>query len=383
MFTNRSFCRPKGLITQHNNQRHYAAALQVIAAVGLFLAPGAPDTQAAFELNFQPLTSGASYQSFGDNDETAAFSCNMSFQSDQNCRQDDQEIGRENNWADDSTPMYQRLFRSTAGDATNGKYYWHVIIGDYQNQANNPLNTTGFYQEYIIEANSGRRMDDSISTSLSASATWTSSNTAENIGGITVYDTGTNGGTTTSGQGNPTRVIMRQIVEDGETRSTFLKDEFDKKPLIVQTVVDYKITDPDTNVDNKFTIDMRALTYDSADNTGIYVENITNLSGGAEAANQGDYDTTDATYTPHFFNQEETTVSGGKFTWTAGSGQLGADGTYTYYSADGSLNPSGFQPTDRNYSGFCDPSQNVNWSGSGACKNPGGGGDGWGRFGWD
>lgn len=351
----------------------------ILGAVGLFMLPGSADLEAAFELNFKPLTSDATYQPWGNDDENGNFSCNeMSFQSNINCRYNEAGFSH-----DDNTPMYQRIFRSTAADETNGKYYWHVIIGDYYDQANNPTNTQGFYLEYIIEANSGQRMDDHIGTSLSASTNWYSSNTAEDAAGRYVYDDGTNGDFTTTGYANPTRVIMRQIMEDGETSSEFLKDSFSNKPMITQHVVDYKVTDPETNIDNEFTVDMRALGYDSADNTGVIVRNINILSGGIEAANQGDYDTTDATITPHFFNQEASVVTGGKFTWTAGSGNLGSVGTYTYYNADDTVNPNGFDPKHKNYGGFCDPSYNVNWSGSGACKNSGGSGWGWGRFGWD
>ncbi len=371
--------RYMGPNAENHKKRLGITLLQIVAAVSLFISSGIPDTNAEFALNFKPLTSGVTYQSWGDDDENGHFSCNeMSFQSNRNCKYDETDYAH-----DDNTPMYQRIFRSTTPGATNGKYYWHVIIGDYYDQGNNPTNTQGFYLEYIIEASSGNRFDDHIGTAASASTTWVSGNTGENIGGLEVYDSGTNGTYTSSGYANPKRVIMRQIMEDGETRSTFLKDSFENKPFISQTVVDYKVTDPSTNVDNEFTLDMRMIDYDTYDNTGVIMNNITNLSGGNEAANQGDYDTTDATYTPHMFNQEDAVVTAGKFTWTTGSGNLGAKGTYTYYNEDDTVNASGFQPHDKNYSQFCDPSYNVNWSGRGACKNPNGGGEGWGKFGWD
>ncbi len=375
--------KPKFRITQIKTEAYRnrlgVALLQLVGAVSLFVSSGIPNSSAEFALNFKPLTSGVTYQSWGDNDENGHFSCNeMSFESNRNCAYDEADDSH-----DDNTPMYQRTFRSTTAGPTNGKYYWHVIIGDYYDQGNNPTNTDGFYLEYIIEANSGNRFDDHIGTSSSASATWVSSNTGEDVAGRQVYDTGTNGNLTTTGKANPKRVIMHQIMEDGETRSTFLKDSFENKPFISQTVVDDKVTDPNTSVDNEFTLDMRMIDYDTFDNTGVIMNNITNLGGGNEAANMGDYDTTDVTYTPHKFNQENRSLTAGKFIWTSGSGNLGADGTYTYYNADDTVNASGFQPTDKNYGGFCDPSYNVNWSGRGACKNIGSGGDGWGRYGWD
>ena len=360
-------------------KRPVMAVFQALGAVSLFIACGTPNTEAAFELNFKPLTSGVTYQSWGDNDESANFSCNeMSFQSNTNCAYDET-----NDAHDDNTPMYQRIFRSTTPGETNGKYYWHVIIGDYYDQANNPANTDGLYLEYIIEANAGNRYDDHIGTAASASTTWVNPDWAEDVAGGNVYDTGTNGDWTTTGYANPKRVLVHMIMEDGETRSTFLKDGFNSKPLIEQTVYDDRITDPTTKVDNEFSMDMRSISYDTNDNTGVVIKNITNLVGDYTAADQGDYDTTDATYTPHLFNQETDNISAGKYTWASGSGNLGSDGTYTYYQVDGSVNASGFDPTDKNYTGFCDPVYNVNWSGSGACTNVGGSGGGWGSRGWD
>ena len=336
--------------------------LQLVVGVSLFISSGTPNTEAAFELNFKPLTSGANYYSWGDNDDNidAQFSCNMSFQSNRVCNSGG---GNEEGPGSDGTPMYARMFTSTAADETNGKRYWHMIIGDYYDQGSNPTSTDGFYLEYIIEASGSRFHDEGgPGRYASASTPWTSSNTAENVAkgdyGPIGYDNGTNGYYTTSGMGNPTRVIMRQIVQDGETVSTFLKDDFNSKPFISQTVVDNLVTHPNTTVNNEFTLDMRMLTYDSADNTGVITKNITNLGGGFEAANQGDYDTTDASFTPHMFNQEDRVISAGKYTWTSGTGQLGANGTYTYYYADDTVNAGGMIPMNRNYSVFCDPAQN-------------------------
>ncbi len=369
-----------GLNPIHQKKRLPIAILQIVGAVSLFIASGSPNTEAAFELNFKPLVNGGAtnvtYQAFGDTDETGAYSCNnMSFQSNQNCQNGDMEIDAAHN---DGTPIYNRVFR----DNNTGKYYWHFIMGDYYDQASNPVNTDGFHLEYIIEASG--RFDDHISTSRSASVTWTSTNTAEDAGGYKVYDTGLNGTFTTSGYANPTKVLMRQVMADDETVSTFLKDGFDSKPLISQTVVDNKVTDPNTNVNNEFTIDMRAISYSSSDNSGIIITNKTDISGGLEAANQGDYDTTDATQTAHIYNQEEANTNGGTFTWATGTGNLNAAGTYTYYESDGvTVNTSGFDPKNKNYQQFCDPTVNVNWSGNGACKDYSNAGNGWGRKGWD
>lgn len=372
--------KKRSTLNDKTHKNRFAIRLaQFVIAISLFVSSGTPNTEAAFELNFQPLSTGVTYQQWGDNDENGHFSCNeMSFQTNINCAYDEANYSH-----DDNTPMYQRIFRSTTPGETNGKYYWHIIIGDYYDQANNPLNTQGFYLEYIIEANAGNRFDDHIGTASSASTTWVNGNTGETIGGRESYDDGTNGLYTGTGYANPKRTLVRQIMADDETVSTFLKDGFNSKPFISQTVVDNLVTHPNTTVNNEFTMDMRMISYDSTDNSGVILKNITNLGGGFEAANQGDYDTTNASFTPHMFNQEDRSVSAGKFTWTPGTGNLGAKGTYTYYYADDTLNPTGFDPADKKYISFCDPTYNVNWSGRGACTNPTGTGFGKGSFGWD
>lgn len=84
--------------------------------------------------------------------------------------------------------------------------------------------------------------------------------------------------------------------------------------------------------------------------------------------NGGDYDFADRAETTYF--------TAGAYTYTDGTNYGGSLGTYTYQ--DGAAGDA-FQPTNKDYSSFCDPSQNTDWSGNGACTNSDGTGGG---FGW-
>ena len=66
-------------------------------------------------------------------------------------------------------------------------------------------------------------------------------------------------------------------------------------------------------------------------------------------------------------------VTAGGYTYTTGSGNGGSGGTYAF--TGGGI---GFDETV-DWAGMCDPSQNTNWSGNGACTDDsgGGGGGGW------
>lgn len=132
-----------------------------------------------------------------------------------------------------------------------------------------------------------------------------------------------------------------------------------------------------------YTLDMRNKTY--SDPTPIDHANRINQTFlvGNTAANQGDYDSTGGVITPIFFREGSDDISAGAFTYSAGSSFGGSDGTYTYYQSDGTtVDPTGFQPAGLDYSVFCIPSQNVDWSGNGACANGDGSGGGSGGGGW-
>ena len=330
----------------------------VIAGITLFFSPALKDSRAAFTLNFIP--DDGSYDSTSNDIN----SCNMSYISDFNC--DSGGFGGsfdENGSHDDGTAAYQRMFTS------GGKTYYHVIIGDYTQDS--------FYMEYMIEADSGwDRYNGDFAASASTGNNSTTSDREFNMDNPYSADSSRTG----TGTGNPNRVIMRQILDDGITYNEFLKDQFDRKPLITQTVTD---NDPTEGIIQEYTLDMRGKTY--ADNTPITENERTNrtILIGDTAANQGDYDDTYAVITPTFFREGNDTISAGAYTYSTGSGYGGSDGTYIYYQSDGvTVDNSGFQPVDKDYSVFCIQEQNVDWSGNGACTNGDGGGGGRGGGGW-
>lgn len=349
---------------------------RVVAASAVFLlllSPTLRDSKAAFELNFNPnTTTGHSYSSTGNDFN---YSCNMSFGANFNCStggfgSDFQDFGSH----DDGTSAYQRIF------SYGGKNYYHVIIGDVGDS---------FRTEYMIEASSSWGQywggwgggPASASAYTAGSLNGCSTNTCE-YNMINPYDANaTDYQRTGTGTGNPNRVVMRQILDDGESYNEFLKGAsaggdssayFDKKPLIIQT-----ITNP--NISMNYTLDMRSKTY--SDPTPIDASNRTNQTFliGDTAANQGDYDSTGAVITPIFFREGNDDITAGAFTYSVGSSFGGSNGTYTYYEADGvTVNTTGFQPVGKAYVQFCIPGQNVDWSGNGACFNGTGGSGGWG-----
>jgi len=335
-----------------------------LAAVLLFFTPHLKDSQAAFELNFDPSTNtGVSYTSQFNNSN---YSCGMSFGSDFNCSSgmfggSFQLSGSH----DDGTSAYQRMF--TYG----GKTYYHVIIGN--------STTDTFYMEYMIEASTSWATYNGFNGfAASASTGDNSSQSTRTFNMDNPYDpTSSKTGT---GTGNPTRVVMRQVLNDGINYGEFLKDQFDKKPKITQVTND---TNPAEGIFLEYTLDMRNKTY--SDQTPITANDRNNrtILIGDIAGSQGDYDSTGVLPTPAEYIQGTDKISAGAYTYTAGTGYGGSNGTYTYYQLDAvTVNPSGFQPVNLDYSVFCMPSQNVDWSGKGACTNGSGSGGGWGGGGW-
>lgn len=382
---------------QFLSQKKYAqlAVLSVVASV-LFFSPDQRNSQAAFELNFDPTTtSGHSYDGagggFGGGDQY--YSCGMAFQADANCGFGDTDEA----WSHTDIAggaSFQDTF------TTGGKTYWHVIIGD--------STTDTFYLEYMIEANSSWGTYDGRSD-MPASASAYSAGSIGNCGTTScemnmgkMYNA--DSAHTGTGSGNPNRVVMRMVLDDGITYSEFLKGAgdgaggvggdssayFDKKPLIIQ-----KITEPGV-MNNEYSLDMRSKTYsDSTPVTNAQKTNKTFILEGTTAANQGDYDSTGGVQTPTLMTDtssgSQVVINGGAFTYTVGTEEGGSFDTtdvsngkgYTYYESDGvTLGSLQTQPIDRDYSVFCDTDQNSNWSGNGACVDESGGGGGRGGGGW-
>ncbi len=351
-----------------------------MVALVLFFMPTLRDSQAAFELNFDPtLTVDHSYaSSFG----ATNYSCGMAFGPDFNCSSGFGGAFDLPGSHDDGSAAYQRIFTS------GGKTYYHVIIGN--------STTDTFYMEYMIEASMGWGVLYNQPASASAYTNvndFNCNNTDTDclFNMANPYSANSNLGGT--GSANPNRVVMRMILDDGITYNEFLKGAsnggdssayFDKKPLIIQ-----RVNEPGV-VSVEFSMDMRDKTYsDSTPVSEAQMTNRTFILEGTTAANQGDYDSTGAVQTPtNMTDSSGMSINGGAFTYTTGPSFGGSLGNYTYYESDG-VTPGATQtqPINRDYSVFCKPDENVDWSGNGACTNAdasgggyGGGGGGWG--GW-
>ncbi len=300
---------------------------------------------AEFNLNFMP-DDGA----YINND--AYVSCNMSYLSDANCNPGGGMRGDYNlaGSHDDGSAFYQRMF-----DDVDGNRYYQVIVGDYL--------VDDFVQEYIIKADAttdgnwytGGRGNIARSASAGNSADRLYNMTEPyDVDGSLSSDTGT-------GSGNPTRVIMRQILtDDSQTSMEFLKDQFANKPLISQTTQDSEFI-------SYIELDMRNKTYldDTPIDPATKVINTAKLLGTNEPNGTGNYD---------YATQADTAyVTAGAYTYTSGTNYGESLGTYTYMDVG---TASEYQPTDVDYSIYCDVFQNTDWSGNGACTNGDGTGGG-------
>jgi len=136
------------------------------------------------------------------------------------------------------------------------------------------------------------------------------------------------GPTEGSGSGNPNRMVMRNMVSDEQMTQWFLKDALLFKPLITQVV-----TDADVKMD--FKIDMTMLDYGTIDTPGLVSNQFELLKD--NHGTSGDYDNNDI---PGFFSDKSEvsqTVSGGQYTYTAGSDEGGSGGEYNYWYGAGYL----------------------------------------------
>lgn len=312
----------------------------MLVTSGLLLGmPASVDnTRAAFSLNWARDYSSEG-ASFINND--AYVVCNMSYLSSANCGGGFGGDTDLNGSHDDGTAFLQEQL------TLSGERYFHVIVGDHTQD--------DMAMEVFIKSNASNPIySDSIRGSDSVGSTSSSANREYNMTNPYSSDSSKNG----NGSGNPNSVIMRQVVSDGEISMEFLKDSFTQKPLITQTLTTAEMT-------QTVTMDMRSRNYSQITPIGLGdYTNTTVLLGADRYGTEGDYDA-DA-------QAQAVTLSAGGFTYTPGSGYGGSGGTYTWWASY-----DNFQPMNRNYNSYCNPTQNPSW-GSGPCAGGGGGGGGWG-----
>lgn len=223
----------------------------------------------------------------------------------------------------------------------SGNTYYHMIVGDL---------SSGFIQEsYVQMGYSGYGNPSEVANAISASGgtgsyvpkttgsgTATPSNTWIFGNGYDPLDMNKNAmaQSVTSGNGtaNPRRVVMRQIVNDGQAMSEFLKDDFDSKPKITQMVIA-----PDIQV--MFDIDMRGITYSDNTKTAPVVNTMQLFGAGAPH---------DSAVWDMALETQDKRIDGGRFTYTDGLGRGGSEGTYSYIQG-------GFDQTAQDWKSFINP----------------------------
>ncbi len=360
----------------HHHGRKARIATGVALAIGLLLLPAIPSSQAEFNLNFRPdekLNNGTSGTNVSYSGNDAYVSCYISYISSANCG--NQITGSH----DDASGFYQRMFL----DSTTSKWYYQVIIGDYYAGDN-------FALEYIIEASSsyGSVYDGSIYRSASAYNGTTSQNTSNQLYNmVKPYDVPTSDSLKTgTGTGNPTKVISHMFLKDNDAEMVFLKDTFANKPLISQRTTN--TTTPNTGMTSLVILDARALGHGNmnaipveATDTTINFATAAGITSGARHTNvtkkAGAGITNTVTVTGPLINgtagdynyatdNQNSNPTAGRYTYTNGTEEGNSNGTYAYIDV---ANGDAFNPANINYADFCDPTQNPNWSGLGACKN--------------
>ncbi|MBL1259245.1 MAG: hypothetical protein COB33_001790 [Thiotrichaceae bacterium] len=174
-------------------------------------------------------------------------------------------------------------------DPDTGLDYFHIIMGDP---------SSGFMQDIYIERGFSTFQGGD------GSAVGGGGN-----GGNNVQPLDAASGT---GQANPRKVLVRQIVSDGEIYMDFTKDKLDRKPKITQM-----LTLPDMS--SIFQIDMSNSTYGDDLTPGVVFYTMALADDYKDQAN---------------FNFatdiQKSIIDGGRYTYTNGSGPGGSAGTYLY-----------------------------------------------------
>lgn len=169
-----------------------------------------------------------------------------------------------------------------------------------------------------------------------------------------------------SGVGRPDRAAIRMFNNTSGMTQEFLKSTELRKPRITQTV-----SDATTTVN--FTIDMSAIAYNDMSRAGTLslrqTVNDPNLPG-----QQTNPETGAALQRSDVFDINQISgpgvdkqITGGRFTYSAGSGDGGSLGTYNYFA-------DSYDVYAVNWTSFCDPAQNPTSN----CTNYGAGAGGMG-----
>ena len=216
-----------------------------------------------------------------------------------------------------------------------GVAYFHLIIG--------LSGTDAFAQEVYIRQQPGTDCGFGFTGVL---CSWSAGLLGDSGGGGTTLQTTSGNGWdplrtdknfTGNDSGDPTKMIMRQVINDTANGLTqeFLKTFYAFKPKISQTVSDANFTA--TFIQDMGNSDYLASTTADNNNRGIITNKVTLI--GADAGIQGNFDNTAAKFTFDTANGTGSNANqvntGGRYTFLPGTGwnatsTIFTEGTYTY-----------------------------------------------------
>lgn len=231
--------------------------------------------------------------------------------------------------------IYERVLDGTTP-------YYHLVVGDP---------ATGFAQEVYIQAGfpglTGGSCRGPVSCGGTAAAigadhSASGGDTATSFGfeGNGFDPLGSDAAASGNSGGNPTRVQMRQLVTDGDLTVDFVKDKYAEKPSITNTIDATDLTA--TVVINSSGNPLNsAATASAVTNTveliGPDLPPDVSAPGGGPSAVRFDM-ATDA---------QESSVTAGQYSYTAGGGTGGSNGTYSY--TDPTKNSANINPDWTSY----------------------------------
>lgn len=221
----------------------------------------------------------------------------------------------------DKTPFLQQFV--TGAD---GKVYYHMIIGSVDSSGNPIVPTTAnestipWAQEVYIQRGTSNCVAENCSYSGGDENGF---GTAGGNGFDPLLNNMTSG-STGNRSGFPTRVMMKEVMNDGQMSQTFVKSDLNVKPKITQN-----ITTPDMTAE--YVIDMSNSNYSTNTTPGVMTNKVTLI--GANAGIMGNFDATGPNGNFATANVQNSNVTGGRYTFTEGTGggsQTFGQGTYTY-----------------------------------------------------
>ncbi|MEQ6342192.1 MAG: hypothetical protein M3A44_11200 [Gammaproteobacteria bacterium] len=238
------------------------------------------------------------------------------------------------NYSDpDKTPFLQEIV--TGAD---GKSYYHIIMGSVDSSGN-PIvpsaanqSTIPFAQEVYIARQTG-------SSCIAENCSYSGGDINGFTGGGNGFDPLKNNMTSASTgnrSGFPTRVIMKDILNDSQISQVFLKDTLADKPTITQTITS-KDAGGATDMTAQFSIDMSNSKYNDNTKAGLITNKVT--FAGVNAKIPGNFDTNgpDNSFVTANAQTGKTNVTGGRYTFVeggAGDSDTFGQGTYTYINGD-------------------------------------------------